>query len=32
VVLTTTSGYIEIVQRIVDTLRYHYEQCQFYRP
>ncbi|MDO8670947.1 MAG: serine dehydrogenasease [Dehalococcoidia bacterium] len=26
VILTTNGGYIEVVQRIVDTLRYHYPQ------
>ena len=32
VVLTTNGGYIEIVQRIVDTLRNHYDAVEFVVP
>jgi hypothetical protein len=32
VVLTTTGGYIEVVQRIVDTLRHHYRIVEFVVP
>ena len=32
VILTTTGGYIEIVQRIVDTLRKHYKTVDFIIP
>lgn len=32
VVLTTPGGYIEVVQRIVDTLRHHYEYVDFIIP
>jgi ClpP class serine protease len=32
VVLETTGGYIEVVQRIVDTLRRHYETVDFVVP
>lgn len=32
VILTTGGGYIEVVQRIVDTLRHHYEQVEFVIP
>ena len=32
VVLTTGGGYIEVVQRIVETLRHHYDQVVFVVP
>jgi len=32
VLLTTVGGYIEIVQRIVDTLRHHYDHVSFVIP
>ncbi len=32
VILTTVGGYIEVVQRIVDTLRHHYEVIDFVVP
>ena len=32
VILTTTGGYIEVVHRIVDTLRYHYKIIDFIIP
>ena len=32
VVLTTTGGYIEVVHRIVDTLRHHYRYVDFVIP
>lgn len=32
VILTTSGGYIEVVQRIVDTLRYHYKIIDFIIP
>ncbi len=32
VVLTTNGGYIEVVKRIVDTLRHHYEVVDFIVP
>ena len=32
VILTTTGGYIEVVQRIVDTLRRHYDLVSFVVP
>lgn len=32
VVLTTFGGYIEIVHRVVDTLRYHYKHINFVVP
>jgi len=32
VILTTTGGYIEVVQRIVDTLRKHYSTVEFVVP
>lgn len=32
VLLTTGGGYIEIVHRIVDTLRYHYQEVDFIIP
>jgi heme-degrading monooxygenase HmoA len=32
VVLTTLGGYIEVVQRIVDTVRHHYESVDFIVP
>jgi len=32
VILTTRGGYIEVVQRIVDTLRHHYEIVDFIVP
>lgn len=32
VVLTTNGGYIEVVQRIVETLRYHYRVVDFVVP
>jgi serine dehydrogenase proteinase len=32
VILTTTGGYIEVVQRIVDTLRQHYNTIDFIIP
>jgi len=32
VILTTSGGYIEVVQRIVDTLRYHYKVVEFIVP
>ena len=32
VVLTTNGGYIEVVQRIVDTLRHHYRVVEFVVP
>ena len=32
VVLTTSGGYIEVVQRIVDTLRYNYQYVSFVIP
>ena len=32
VILTTTGGYIEVVQRIVDTLRRHYDLVDFIVP
>lgn len=32
VILTTLGGYIEIVQRIVDTLRHHYKVVEFIVP
>lgn len=32
VVLTTAGGYIEVVQRIVETLRYHYRMVDFVVP
>ena len=32
VVLTTFGGYIEIVHRVVDTLRYHYKHVNFVVP
>lgn len=32
VFLTTSGGYIEVVQRIVDTLRYHYKTIDFIIP
>ncbi len=32
VLLTTTGGYIEVVHRIVDTLRHHYKQVNFVVP
>jgi hypothetical protein len=32
VVLTTTGGYIEVVQRIVETLRHHYKVVDFIVP
>ena len=30
--LTTSGGYLEVVQRMVDTLRYHYDVVDFYIP
>ena len=30
--LTTEGGFIEVVQRIVETLRYHYERVEFVVP
>ena len=32
VVLTTEGGYIEVVQRIVETFRYHYDKVEFVIP
>jgi hypothetical protein len=32
VVLETSGGYIEVVQRIADTLRHHYKQIEFVIP
>lgn len=32
VILETTGGYIEVVQRIVDTLRRHYDRVEFIIP
>lgn len=32
VVLTTLGGYIEVVQRVVDTLRHHYANVEFVIP
>lgn len=32
VVLTTDGGYVEVVQRIVETLRYHYQEVNFIIP
>ena len=32
VILTTTGGYIEVVQRIVETLRHHYNHVEFIIP
>src|SRR5438128_107342 len=32
IVLTTDGGYIEVVQRIVDTLRHHYDHVSFVVP
>jgi len=32
VILTTTGGYIEIVRRIVDTIRHHYDTVEFIIP
>jgi hypothetical protein len=32
VILETTGGYIEVVQRIADTLRHHYGQLEFIVP
>jgi hypothetical protein len=32
VVLTTTGGYIEVVQRIVSTIRHHYKTIEFIIP
>lgn len=32
VVLTTEGGYIEVVQRIVETFRYHYDRVEFVIP
>ncbi len=32
VILETPGGYIEVVQRIVDTLRHHYDQVDFIVP
>jgi hypothetical protein len=32
VILTTPGGYIEVVQRIVDTLRHHYKTVEFVVP
>lgn len=32
IVLTTAGGYIEVVQRIVETLRYHYRMVDFVIP
>ncbi|MDP3880076.1 MAG: hypothetical protein Q8Q07_07235, partial [Dehalococcoidales bacterium] len=32
VIITTLGGYIEVVQRMVDTLRYHYRVVEFIVP
>ena len=32
VIITTLGGYIEVVQRIVDTMRYHYRVIEFIVP
>lgn len=32
VILTTSGGFVEVVQRIVDTLRRHYEVVEFVVP
>lgn len=32
IVMTTGGGYIEVVHRIVDTLRYHYQEVDFIIP